>query len=155
MYKNILAILLLLYAVFGEGLFDKLDKPEPKPEPNPAAKILNIDKPSQDVIKVVQVFSSIVKDPNDRAKLAIFNHEFATRVIEYNTSVQQVNDVYVLAGKIFFKKSLVDKYDGLAENIKDLLASILTEENHVVTTEEKQKLNEYFMAVAWVLIQKG
>ena len=155
MYKNILAILLLLYAVFGEGLFDKLDKPEPKPEPNPAAKILNIDKPSQDVIKVVQVFSNIVKDPNDRAKLAIFNHEFATRVIEYNTSVQQVNDVYVLAGKIFFKKSLVDKYDGLAENIKDLLASILTEENHVVTTEEKQKLNEYFMAVAWVLIQKG
>lgn len=155
MYKNILAILLLLYAVFGEGLFDKLDKPEPKPEPNPAAKILNIDKPSQDVIKVVQVFSNIVKDPNDRAKLAIFNHEFATRVIQYNTSVQQVNDVYVLAGKIFFKKSLVDKYDGLAENIKDLLASILTEENHVVTTEEKQKLNEYFMAVAWVLIQKG
>ena len=154
MYKNILAILLLLYSVFGEGLFDKLDKPEPKPEPNPAAKILNIDKPTQGVIDEVKSFSDLITDPSDRAKLAIFNNEFATRVAQYNTSVQQVNDVYVLAGKIFFKKSLVDKYDGLAESIKDLLVSILTEENHVVTTEEKTKLNEYFMGIAWVLIQK-
>lgn len=155
MYRNILAILLLMYAVFGQGVFDILDNPTPQPEPNPAAKILDIDKPPQNFINAVQAFSDIVKDPNDRAKLAIFNHEFAKRVIKYNTSVQQVNDVYVLAGKIFFKKSLVDKYDGLAENIKDLLKNILTEENHVVTTEEKEKLNEYFMAVAWILIQKG
>lgn len=155
MYKNILAILLLMYAVFGEGLFDKLDKPEPKPQPSPVAKILNIDKPTQDVINEVKSFSALVTDPNDRAKIAIFNHEFASRAAEYNADVQQVNDVYVLAGKIFFKKSLVDKYDGLAEKIESLLKKILTDENHVVTMEEKAKLNEYFMAVAWVLIQKG
>ena len=32
MYKNILAIILLLYAVFGEGLFDITDKPSPTPD---------------------------------------------------------------------------------------------------------------------------
>ena len=154
MYKNILAIMLLLYAVFGEGLFDIVDKPNPKPEPNPASEILDIDKPSDKVIEDVYVFSDLITDPSDRAKIAIFNHEFAQRVLTYNTDVQQVNDVYSLAGKLFFKQTLVDKYEGLSENIKRILQEILTEENHIVTTEEKQFLNEYFMAIAWVLIQK-
>lgn len=153
MYKNILAILLLLYAVFGDGLLDNLDKPEPKPEP--VAKILDIDRPEENVINEVKNFSELITDPNDKAKIAIFNYEFASRILKYDTTVQQVNDVYSLAGKIFFKKSLVDKYDGLAENIKSLLEKILTDENHSVTKIEKEKLNQYFMAVAWVLIQKG
>ena len=155
MCKNILAILLLLYAVFGEGLLDSLDKPKPKPEPVPAKKILDIDKPAESVITEVQKFSELITDPNDRAKIAIFNYEFASRVLKYDTTVQQVNDVYSLAGKIFFKDTLVDKYDGLAEEIKSLLEKILTDENHAVTEGEKAKLNQYFMAVAWVLIQKG
>lgn len=157
MYRNILALLLLLYGVFGQGMFDILDKPTPKPEPEPkpAVKILDIDKPQESVINEVKGFSDLITDPNDRARIAIFNHEFASRVNRYNTDVQKVNDVYALAGKIFFKKTLVDKYDGLAEDIESLLKKILTDENHVVTNEEKTKLSEYFMAVAWVLIQKG
>jgi hypothetical protein len=154
MYKNILAIILLLYSVFGEGLFDIVDKPNPTPEPNPASEILDIDKPSDNVIQDVSIFSDLITDPSDRAKIAIFNHEFAQRVLKYNTDVQQVNDVYSLAGKLFFKQSLVDKYEGLSENIKRVLQQILTEENHTVTTEEKQSLKEYFMGIAWVLIQK-
>ena len=35
MYKNILAMLLLAYGVFGVGFLDLLDKPQPKPEPKP------------------------------------------------------------------------------------------------------------------------
>ena len=155
MYKNILAIILLLYAVFGEGLFDIADKPNPTPEPNPASEILDIDKPSDKVIKDVSVFSDLITDPSDRAKIAIFNHEFAQRVLKYSTDVQQVNDVYALAGKLFFKQTLVDKYEGLSDNIQRILQEILTEENHVVTVAEKQSLNEYFMGIAWILIQKG
>jgi len=154
MYKNILAIILLLYAVFGEGLFDIADKPNPTPEPNPASKILDIDKPSNKIIDDVSVFSDLITDPSDRAKIAIFNHEFAQRISTYNTDVQQVNDVYSLAGKLFFKQTLVDKYEGLSENIQRILEKILTDENHMITQEEKQSLNEYFMAIAWVLIQK-
>ena len=154
MYKNILAIILLMYAVFGEGLFDVADKPSPIPDPNPAAEILDIDKPSDQVIKDVSVFSELITDPSDRAKIAIFNYEFAERVLKYNSDVQQINDVYSLAGKLFFKNSLIDKYDGLAESIQSLLVEILTDENHFITQEEKNSLNKYFMGIAWVLVYK-
>lgn len=154
MYKNILAIILLMYAVFGEGLFDVADKPSPTPDPNPAAEILDIDKPSDQVIKDVSVFSELITDPSDRAKIAIFNYEFAERVLKYNSDVQQINDVYSLAGKLFFKNSLIDKYDGLAERIQNLLVEILTDENHFITQEEKNSLNKYFMGIAWVLVYK-
>lgn len=155
MSKNILAIALLVYALFGNGLLDLLDKPSPEPKPEPSTEILNIEKPSGVVISKVKVFSDLVKDPTDRAKVAIFNYEFAKRVVGYETSSQQINDVYALAGKIFFKDTLVDKYDGLAENIVNLLKYVMTDENHTLSTEDKNKLNEYFMGVAWILIQKG
>ena len=144
---------MLVYSVFGGGLFDLLDKPEPKPEP--VVEILNIDRPSDEVINRVKEFSDLITDPNDRAKIAIFNHEFATRVMDYSTTSQQINDVYALAGKLFFKQTLVDKYDGLAEKIVDLLEEILSDENHAVSMGEKKKLNEYFMGVAWVLTHRG
>lgn len=152
MNKNIFAIILLIYSVFGGGLFDLLDK---NPTPEPVVEILNINKPSDEVIARVKVFSDIVSDPTDRSKLAIFNYEFAKRVVGYETTVQQVNDVYSLAGKTFFQNSIVNKYESLSENITDLLEEIITDENHVVSMEEKNKLNEYFMGVAWVLVQKG
>ena len=66
MLKKILIITLLAYAVFGNGLLDKLDtpKPEPKPEP-PPAKILNIEKPSEDVLNRVSLFSDLISAPSD------------------------------------------------------------------------------------------
>lgn len=155
MNKNILAIVLLVYAVFGGGLLDMFDGFTPKPTPEPVAEILNVDKPSTEVLAKVQVFSDLITDPTDRSKIAIFNYEFAKRVVGYETTSQQVNDVYALAGKIFFKNTLVDKYDGLAEKIVELLKEIMTDENHTVSQHEKNQLNEYFMGIAWVLIQKG
>lgn len=155
MYKNILAIVLLIYGVFGTGWLDTLDNPSPQPEPPAPTKILEIETPSDNVKNRVKVISDLITDPSDRAKIAIFNYEFADRVIKYDASTQNVNDIYTLAGKLFFKKTLVDKYDGLAEEIVSLLEECMTDENHVLTVEEKAKLNEYFMGVAWVLIQKG
>ena len=150
--KSIIAIFMLLFGVFGVG-FDLSDI-FPVPEP-PSAKILNIETPSDTVLDRVEIFSTIVDSPDDRAKLAIFNYEFARRVTGYNTTSQQVNDVYSLAGKIFFKRDLVDKYDGLAEEIIKLLEEIIQTDNHVLSNEEKQKLSDSFMGIAWVLINKG
>ena len=154
MYKKILIVALLAYAIFGSGLLDMLDKPAPKPEPAPA-KILNIDTPSTQVLNRVKIFSNIVTDPTDRAKLAIFNYEFANRVASYNASSQQVNDVYTLAGKTFFQNTLVDKYSGLAEKITGILEYTIGDENHELTQDEKNKLKEYFLGIAWVLVQGG
>lgn len=152
MYKKILSVVLLVYATVGTGWLDLLDFPSPKP---PAAEILTIDKPDQDVIDRVSIFSDIVTDPDDRAKLAIFNHEFAKRVTEYDATSQDVNDVYSIAGKMFFEKSLVDKYDGLSEEIVKLMEEIIGETNHSLDQVEKDQLNEYFIGISWVLIQKG
>lgn len=154
MYKKILSIVLLMYATFGTGWLDLLDIEFPSPTPPPAA-ILNIDLPSQVVKERVTIFSELVTDPSDRAKLAIFNYEFANRILDYSATVQDLNDVYTLAGKTFFKSSLVDKYDGLSAEIVSLLAECVGEEEHSITAEEKVKTHEYFLGVAWSLIQKG
>lgn len=154
MYKNILVFILLVYSIFGGGLLDLLDRPKPTPEPKPA-KILNINTPTSEVANRVKIFSSLVNDPTDRAKLAIFNYEFANRVGSYNASSQEVNDVYTIAGKSFFNNTIVDKYDGLSESLTNLLKEIIGDENHKLTQNEKNKLSEYFLGIAWVLIQKG
>ena len=74
-------------------------------------------------------------------------------MISYEADSQQVNDIYTLAGKTFFETTLLDKYDGLSENIVYLLQECIGDDNHVLSPEEKNKLNEYFMGVAWALIQ--
>jgi hypothetical protein len=153
MYKNIIAIALILYAIFGSGLVDLLKNIKPIPQPQPAS-ILNIDKPTNDVILRVERFSNLITDPTDRAKIAIFNYDFANRIKTWNTNNQQVNDVYTLAGKIFFQESLVNKYSGLSTEITDLLKELLTDDNHILSEEEKNKVNQYFAGIAWVLIQR-
>lgn len=153
MYKRFLALVLVVYGVFGTGWLDLLDRP--LPDPKPPAKILTIQTPSEIVQKRVEIFANLISDPTDKAKIAIFNYDFAQRVVNYETTAQQVNDVYSLAGKMFFNNTLVDRYEGLSEEIVLLLKECMTDENHVLTQDEKQKLNEYFTGVAWILIQKG
>lgn len=149
-----IALLLIAYGAFGGGLLDLLDKPNPKPNPEPQVSILNIDKPTEDIINRVKTFSDLITDPTDRAKIAIFNYEFANQLISYETDLQQLNDVYVLAGKKFFQNSMVGKYKALPDMITSLIQEVTGEENHVLSEQEKQKLNQYFLGVAWVLIQK-
>lgn len=151
MIKKILATLLIAYGIFG---FDFIRVNLPKPKPPEPVVILNVDKPSAAIIDAVKSLSTLVKDPTDRAKIAIFNYEFATKVKNYNASLQQVNDVYTLAGKTFFKNEIVGKYNGFGEAIIKLIASITSEENHNLSQEEKDKLSEHFMGLAWSLLQK-
>ncbi|NDD83584.1 hypothetical protein EBZ38_04780 [bacterium] len=153
MTKNAIAVLLIMYGIFGNSLFYNPDKPNP-PSPPPSVAILNIDKPTEAILSKVQKFSDLITDPTDRAKLAIFNHQFATRVINYETNVQKLNDVYVLAGKNFFKDSIHGKYKELPDMIINLIKDTTTDENHILTNDEKNQISQNFMGVAWVLIQK-
>lgn len=152
MTKNAIAVLLIIYGIFGNSLFN-LPQP-PKPPDPPAVSILNIEKPGETTLNKVQKFSDIIIDPTDRAKLAIFNHQFAKNVLGYETNLQQVNDVYVLAGKSFFQDSLRGKYKELPNMIIDLIKDTTSDENHILSQDEKNHISENFMGVAWVLIQK-
>lgn len=154
MYKNILALVLLIFAAFGGGILDLLDVNTPiNPEP-PIAKILDIEKPDEDTINKVKQFSSLITDPTDRTKIALFSYQFSQNVSSYSANSQQVNDVFTLAGEIFFQKTLVDKYNGLDEMIVSLMQEAMGSENHILTQDEKDLLHKYFLAVSWILIQK-
>jgi hypothetical protein len=150
MVKKIIAALLIAYGVFGLDFLKYIPVPTP-PEP---VVILNVDKPSQEVMDSIKGLSSFVKDPEDRAKIAIFNYEFATKVKGYDTNLQQVNDVYTLAGKIFFKEQLVGKYNGLGDGITKLISNLVSDDNHDLSQAEKDKVSEHFMGLAWSLLQK-
>lgn len=152
---SILALVLISYGVFGNGLLDLLDNNKPLPAPEPEISILNIDKPSEDIINRVKIFGELIKDPTDRAKIAIFNYEFANRLVSYETNLQQVNDVYVLAAKTFFQNSIVGKYKDLPQMIISLVHDVTGEENHTLSEQEKIDLNQRFLGLAWVLVQKG
>jgi len=150
MIKKIIATLLIAYGIFGLDFIKYIPMPTP-PEP---IVILNVDKPRQEVIDTVKNVSSLVIDPMDRAKIAIFNYEFATKVKGYNSNLQQVNDVYTLAGKTFFKEELVGKYIGLSDAITKLISDLVSDDNHDLVQSEKDKISEYFMGLSWALLQK-
>jgi hypothetical protein len=113
---------------------------------------LNIEKPSVQVLELIKPISSLITDPTDRAKLAIFNQEFSKRIINYNADIQQINDVYVLAASEFFKDTLKDKYAELDVKLVSLISSVTSEDNHKLSQEELTKLSDYFNGLSWSLI---
>lgn len=146
--KNLVAISLI---AFGCILAIKLNE---KPKVDDPVVILNIEKPTDEIIGIVSPISKLVTDPTDRAKLAIFNQEFATRIMSYTTDNQKTNDVYVLAASKFFKDSMLNKYEGLDSEVIKLLESSIGTDNHILTNEEKLDISKKFTGLAWSLIQK-
>lgn len=147
--KNLLALVLLGLALYQPIL--NLIPISPKPD----VAILNIDRPSDEIIELVNPISSLITDPTDRAKMAIYSQEFASRVKTYDAQLQQVNDVLALSASGFFEGSMNDKYKDLDVAIIDLITSAVGgDDNHKLTDKEKNKISDRFMGVAWSLIQK-
>jgi hypothetical protein len=147
--KNAIAVALILFGV----VLAIQTSPKPVIDDEEIA-ILDIKEPSKEIVELVKPISDLIKDPTDRAKLAIFNQEFANRIKNYGADNQQTNDVYVLAASYFFKDSLNDKYEDLDTKIVDLLKSSIGEDNHILTQEEKTDIANKFLGLAWSLIQK-
>jgi hypothetical protein len=148
--KNLIALILLGIALYQPIL--NIIPISPKPD----VAILNIDRPSDEVIELVKPVSSLITDPTDRAKVAIYSQEFANRVKTYDVQLQQVNDILALSASGFFEGTMNDKYKDLDVAIVDLITSAAGgDENHKLTDEEKNKISDRFMGLAWSLIQKN
>lgn len=147
--KNLIAIVLILFGIvlYVQNTTDTVID-------NDQVAILDIKKPSESVLNAVTPVSKLITDPTDRARLAIFNQEFANRILGYTTDNQKTNDVYVLAAKHFFNSSLSKKYAGLDSGIVEILKSSIGEENHILSQQEKEDVSNKFMGLAWSLIQK-
>jgi len=150
--RNILAILLI-----GVALYPQVKEfiPINPAVPQPNVSILKIEKPSDNIINLVNPVAKIVSDPTDRAKLAIFSQELSIRMKKYNdVGLQQLNDLISTAGEEFFRGSLNNKYETLSDGILSLIHGVTGDDNHTLSTLEKDKLSEIFMGFAWSLIQK-
>lgn len=115
--------------------------------------ILELNKPSESVLCIVDPIAKLVTDNTDRAKLAVFNQEFAKRVISYQADSQQVNDVYVASAICFFQDTIDDKYEGLSDGLINLLKLVTLGENVRLTDVKKSELSEYFLGLSWALTQ--
>lgn len=148
--KNLIGLAFIL-----AGLGIELKSYIPNIKPTPDKVILNIDKPTEKILELVRPVSSLVTDPTDRAKIAIYSQEFANRVKKYDAQLQQINDVISLSAKEFFQGSIKDKYNGFDDGIINLItSSVGGDENHKLTDAEKLALSEVFMGLAWDLIQR-
>ena len=140
----VLAILLILCGVFWESIKDIVPTIPNTPQ-------VVIEKPEESIINQWFEVSKSIDDENDRLFLCLFNKEFAERVLNYDVSAQDVNDVYVFAAKEVFGDSLKGKYEELSKATKDAMVSILGEETHDVIETEKIYLSKTFMGFAWSL----
>jgi hypothetical protein len=147
--RNLIALILVIIALYKPAL--NLIPVIPKPD----VAILNIDRPSDDIIEFVKPISLLITDPTDRAKMAIYSQEFANRAKTYDAQLQQVNDVLALSASGFFEGTMNDKYKDLDVAIVELITSAVGgDENHKLTDDEKSKISDRFMGLAWSLIQK-
>ena len=113
--------------------------------------VMVVEKPEDSLIDKWSEVSKSITDPKDKIYLCVFNKTFADRVIGYEATAQQVNDVYVLAAKRVFGDSLKGKYEKLAPATREAMISIIGEEDHSVIEPEKIDLNKIFLAFAWCL----
>ena len=153
-YVKILIALALLGFVFFGSVPENIDINTIPDEVDEVEELIQVDKPSEEILLQVRPVANLVTETEDRAKLALFNHEFATRITKYNTDVKQVNDLYTKAGAIFFEDKLKGKYENYAQGLKSLVSSVTTDENHVLSNEEKEVLQKVFNGLAWALIER-
>lgn len=145
----------LLWFVFYGSIPSSVDIINPVPTKiDEALEIIKVSKPSDNILSQVKPIADLVTDIDDKVKLALFNYEFSERVLKYETDVQQINDVYTMSAELFFEKAMNGKYSGLADKIKMLFVSILSDENHTVSTDEKQKLRDLFNGLSWAMLEK-
>lgn len=114
---------------------------------------IKIPAPSSSISSKVSPISSSVTKKDDKIKFAIFNHIFSERLSDYETDVQQLQDIYVLAAKKYFDGNLKDKYSGLDTKLVSLFKSILGEDNKRVSNEDKKSLSEHFSGLAYKLLR--
>ena len=145
-FRLLLGVCLIACAIF----WNDLGKIIPT-IPDNNVPTIDIKKPNSVSIEEWQAVAESITDPEDKVRLCVFNKVFAERILGYDATAQQVNDIYVLAASYIFGDTLRGKYDDLGIAIRDAMISVLGEENHEIIETEKLELSKRFMAFAWCL----
>ena len=149
--RALLGLVLIIAALFFGG--NPNVPPEPKPpKPEPNIPIINIDKPSEEIISVTKPVADLVTDANDRLRLCCFNKVFSDRIQNYPAiKGQQTNDLYVRAAKNYFGDDLQGKYDGFSAGVTGFFKRDIGTKNNPLSDEQKAALSKTFSGFAWCL----
>jgi len=144
---TLIGIILIAFAIIP-----KIDPIKVIPIPTPSVN-LDVQKPSEEILSLVNPINTMITNKEDRIKLAVFNYSFSKRVPSYSTQTQKINDIYVLAGENFFGESLKGKYPELASQLQNLFVYSMGENDHIISDSEKIALSNTFGGLSWKLIQ--
>lgn len=146
--RSILGLLIVLVGLFLPQIQERI--PDLIPDSVPSIQIL---EPNEEIKEKTSSIAAKVTDPKDRLELCVFNKTFSERLLGYDSTVQQLNDVYVESAKILFKDSLAGKYQGYGDGVTSLISEITGSENHELTDFEKEQISKVFNGLAWNLSQ--
>ena len=144
--RVIVGLSLVSIGFFWNNIINAIPKIDNKP-----VQVVQIDKPSQEILDKAEPIAKLVTDKNDKLNLCLFNNVFSKRLVSYETDAQKMNDVYVEAAKNFFGDSLKGKYEGFSKGLDDLFTGVLGLENHKITEDEKSTLSKTFNGLAYCL----
>jgi hypothetical protein len=147
--KTVLAIIIFSVLFLDikslSGILEKVVKKE---------SVVSIEPlPTEEFIALTKDVSDLVTDKEDRATLAVFNLEFAKRVVLYADVIntQQLQDIYVASASNIYGKALASKYQSLGSKLIGLMKGVVGDEEHTLSAEESESLSNVFKALSFNL----
>ena len=153
MLKNLIAILLITYGVFGNSIFDVLDTPTPTPTPEVPS--ISITEPRDEIKVITDKIAAPGTDAEDRLEVALYFLEMSSRIEGYDDiTLQQLNDLIIHSATLVFKGRLAGKYDQFDDRLMSAIIEIAGSTEHKLTPEEKSDLSDLFSGIAWSLVNR-
>lgn len=153
MLKNLFAVLLIAYGVFGNSIFDLLDTPTPTPTPEVPS--ISITEPREEVKVITDKIAEPVTDAEDRLEVALYFLELSSRIEAYeDISLQQLNDLIIHSATLVFKGRLAGKYDQFDDRLMSAIIEVAGSTEHKLSPEEKSELSALFSGIAWSLVNR-
>lgn len=147
--KTILAVIIFCVLFLDTknlgGIIERIVKKE---------SVVSVEPPPTEAsIALTKPVSDLVTDKEDRATLAVFNLEFAKRVVLYADLIntQQLQDIYVASASSVYGKALSSKYQSLGSKLVDLMKGVVGDEEHTLSTDESESLSNVFRALSFNL----
>lgn len=141
---------IIVASFFGPTLEKMLLPIEPS-----VAQVLSIKEPDKSILEIVSGADKIVTDQQDKEKMALLNFEFSERLKGYDCKPEEMIQVWNHVARFVSEGEWGKKYPKFFPTYtSDMIKSVTTDANAVVTEQEKELISEKFNGLSWVLGDK-
>lgn len=147
--RTILALGLVIVALFGEGIMQSINGGGGDP-------VVQVSEPTLEYKELVQPIVDLDISSKDAAMMAAFYLELADVVDEDDSVIQstaQFREFNMLAGPLHFNSSLKGKYDGLGQSIDEAIIGAIGKQSVELDEGKRENLVDVIEAVAWSVSQ--